>query len=501
MPFASTMRESPMNTQHPRVSHEADATCAPRAALPVQPTIDASLDLEPATAEAHAPMPIAIATPQTPERHASDPRPEPEDSPPALTMPTSTSSDVSANSPQQPHISNHADTLSALRAPFLTLSIHAAVDLTTVVDRAGPPNDFFAGPVHLFARANTCDREPESLAPRTSPAMSVEEIDEDLLDNIIEDTQNAMRIEARCEVRVMALKEGQERGWSDGFEEGKRHAKREARVEEQQRERAWKDGYEQGRWDGYQEGLKIARTETDDHAPTLSPPACACNRTLRFDPATSPVNAAAQTDDFTPTCETAHTDTGVQAEDPPPPVASLSPPDNSQSPHLRVQASTQTDTPRSSVPAHARMVQEIKRDLLTNILAKAIAKGEAIGLTKGKHLGFQDGREAGWKLGKQEGHAEGYGGRKNTGVVEERERQRLELRAAVRFPKTACTAISSTAHSTFTTISAIHFLFRAHHHTSTSCWSSRGPTVGHHLILTVGSKIGQARGPAFGLAG
>ncbi|TFY78777.1 hypothetical protein EWM64_g5241 [Hericium alpestre] len=176
----------------PCISHKADATCVPRAALPVQPTIDASLDLEPATAEAPTPMPIAIATSQMPERHMPDPHPEPEDSPPALTMPTSTSSDISANSPQQLHISNHADMLSALCTPFSMLSIHAAMDLATIVDRAGPPNDFFASPVHLFAHANTCGCEPESLAPRTSPAMSVEEIDEDLLDNIIEDVQNVM---------------------------------------------------------------------------------------------------------------------------------------------------------------------------------------------------------------------------------------------------------------------------------------------------------------------
>ncbi|TFY77923.1 hypothetical protein EWM64_g6091 [Hericium alpestre] len=182
----------------PCISHKADATRVPRAALPVQPTIDTSLDLEPATAEAHALMPIAIAMLQMPEHHVPDPRSKPEDSPPALTMPTSTSSNVSANSLQQLHISNHADMLSALCTPFPALSIHTATDLATVVNRAGPPNDFFAGPTHLFARANTCGREPESLAPRMSPAMS------------IEDVQNTMQIEAQCEVRVMALKEGQE---------------------------------------------------------------------------------------------------------------------------------------------------------------------------------------------------------------------------------------------------------------------------------------------------
>ncbi|TFY77503.1 hypothetical protein EWM64_g6505 [Hericium alpestre] len=154
-PSAPAVRESPTTMQQSCVSHEADATRAPRAASSVQPTIDASLVLEPATAEAQATMPVAIATPQTHERHAFDPCPEPEDSPPALNMHISTSNDVPTISSQQPRVSQHADTLIAPRTPIPTLSASAATAvavLVAAIDVMGPPTVFLACPTHVFCR-------------------------------------------------------------------------------------------------------------------------------------------------------------------------------------------------------------------------------------------------------------------------------------------------------------------------------------------------------------
>ncbi|TFY80728.1 hypothetical protein EWM64_g3284 [Hericium alpestre] len=241
----------------------------------------------------------------------------------------------------------------------------------------------------------------------------------------------------------------------------------EARVEVHQREQAWKDSYEQGLWDGYREGLEIARTEvstpssvdasiqanvsipphsppadtvpTSAHvdtgvqfdAPPLSSPSCAgspppipvdivptapcihigvqadapVSSPLLNTPFTTPcVNVHVQTHDPIPMRVTSYIGTGIQAEDSPPTAIPLSPPDDSHSPHSRVQTSMQTDMPCSSVPARARIVQEIEPGLLTEILAKAIARGEAAGLQKGKHIGFQEGFEVGKKSELKGGH-------------------------------------------------------------------------------------------------
>ncbi|TFY78774.1 hypothetical protein EWM64_g5236 [Hericium alpestre] len=158
-PFASTVRESPTNTQHLRVSHEADATCTPRAASSVQPTVNATLICEPASIDACTATSVAIATPQAHAAHMLEPCPEQPDSLPALTKPTSTSNDVTPSSHQLPPISTHADMLTTVRAPFPALSSPAVMDLATAIDHAGPADHFSACPMHLFSRANVHSRE------------------------------------------------------------------------------------------------------------------------------------------------------------------------------------------------------------------------------------------------------------------------------------------------------------------------------------------------------
>ncbi|TFY73950.1 hypothetical protein EWM64_g10062 [Hericium alpestre] len=264
-PSASAVRESP---QQLRVSHEADATHAPRAATPTYPTIDITLVREPAIVDAHAKEPVAIATPQMHVAHELDSCPEPRDMPPALTMPTSTPFDTIDTTVQQTRVSNPANTLIAPRTPIPALSASATtavVVLAAAIDVLGPPTVFLACLMHLFDRAEDLSHELDALAPRICPATSIEEIDEDLLANIIEDAQSLTRIEARREVRVKALEEGRERGWKEGLEEGRREARKEARkdatADMRQQEQGWKDAYELGRWDGYREGLEIASTE------------------------------------------------------------------------------------------------------------------------------------------------------------------------------------------------------------------------------------------------
>ncbi|TFY77499.1 hypothetical protein EWM64_g6512 [Hericium alpestre] len=208
MPFASTVRESPTNMQHLCISHEADATRAPRAASSVQPTINATLVCEPASIDARTATSVAIATLQVRAAHALELCPEQPDSPPVLTKPTSTSNDVTPSSHQLPPISTHTDTLTAVRTPFPVLSSPAVADLVTAIDHAGPADHFSMCPTHLFSRANVHSCEHGTLVPRTSPTTSIEEIDQDLLDNIIEDVQSLTQIEARHEVRVKALEEG-----------------------------------------------------------------------------------------------------------------------------------------------------------------------------------------------------------------------------------------------------------------------------------------------------
>ncbi|TFY76935.1 hypothetical protein EWM64_g7077, partial [Hericium alpestre] len=356
-PSASAVRESPMTTQQLRVSHEADATCASRAASSVQPTIDASLVLEPATAEAQAPMPVAIATPQTHEHHTSDSCPESHGPPPALTKPTSTSNDVTPSSHQLPPVSTHTDMLITLRTPIPTLSASAATAvmvLTAAITVMGPPILFLACPMHVFCHAEDFSHESESLAPHTSPAMSVEEIDEDLLDNIIEDAQNEVRIEIHREVRLKALAEGRERGWKEGLDEGKEIARREVRrntrAEMCQQEQGRKDVYELGRWAGYCEGLEVVRTEVST-IPRIDATVQADDATLPHPGSinTSPVNpridAHVQTDN-TP-CPHSPPLPSLHANSPPPtPVDTTT-----ATPHANADVQTNNHTPTLSPPA------------------------------------------------------------------------------------------------------------------------------------------------------
>ncbi|TFY82442.1 hypothetical protein EWM64_g1570 [Hericium alpestre] len=354
-PFASTMRESPTNTQHPRVSHEADATCVPHAASSAQPTVNATLVCEPASTDACTATSVAIATPPARAAHVLEPCPEQPDSPPALTKPISTSNDVSPSFHQLPPIGTHADTLTALRAPFPALYIPAVTDLTTAIDAAGPPSVFLACPTHLSCRAEDLSHELDTSVPLTCPATSIEEIDEDLLANIIEDAQSLTRIEAWHEVRLKALEEGHERGWKEGFEEGQKIARREVRAEAQKRERAWKDGYELGRWEGHREGIEVVRTEvstpsgvdasiqTDisshSHSPSLNtiPATSYVNTGVQSDAPPHPfpsradsqppnptgasttasrIDADVQTHDLTPTHAIPHVNADVQTDDP-----------------------------------------------------------------------------------------------------------------------------------------------------------------------------------------
>ncbi|TFY80733.1 hypothetical protein EWM64_g3283 [Hericium alpestre] len=130
--------------------------------------------------------------PPTAAARALDSCPEQSDFPAALTTPTSTSNDISANSLQQSCVSNHPDTLTASQNSFPALSAPAAaaaVDLATAIDTAGPPTVFLACPMHSFYRAEDFGHEPDALAPCICPTMTTEEIDEDLLENIIEDAQ------------------------------------------------------------------------------------------------------------------------------------------------------------------------------------------------------------------------------------------------------------------------------------------------------------------------
>ncbi|TFY77682.1 hypothetical protein EWM64_g6330 [Hericium alpestre] len=514
-PSASAVRESPTTTQQPCISHEADATRASRAASSAQPTIDASLVLEPATAEAQAPMPVAIATPQTHECRTSDSCPEPHAPPPVLTTPIGTSNDVPAISLQQPRVSQHADMLIGLCTPIPVLSASATTAvavLMAAIDVLGSPTVFLACPIHSFDRAEDFGHKLDVLAPRMCPAMSVEEIDEDLLDNIIEDAQKAVQIEIRCEVRLKALAEGRERGWKEGLDQGKeiarREVRRDARAEMRQQEQGRKDAYELGRWAGYREGLEVARAEvsttpridatvqSDDAVPphprsidTSSttphvdaiiqadvsnslhiPPTDITAASLRVaigvqakDPAPSPpileapsprIQVGMQAD--TPTSPlfpfgdtihaTSHVDTGIQAEDLAPPAVPLPPPAVPLPPPIdipapaRIDAGIQTDAtaliapspcvsdhPRTSANARARTVHEIEPDLLGEILAAAIAKGETAGLKKGKQVGFLDGMEVGWKSGMREGREEGYTDGKKDGIYEGHEQYRLEV--------------------------------------------------------------------------
>ncbi|TFY78772.1 hypothetical protein EWM64_g5235 [Hericium alpestre] len=180
-----------------------------------------------------------------------------------------------------------------------------------------------------------------------------------------------------------------------------------------------------------------ADVQMDNPTPTLSPPACTCNMTPRFDPVTPRVDAGIQSDaPAQALAPTIRVHVGVQADAPAQPnsphLDSYTPfvtgthtydtPANAHVPPLHT-----SNTPHTSAHARARTVQEIEPGLLTEILAKAIAKGEAAGLKKGKHVGFQDGMEAGWKSGTREGREEGYNDGKQTGITEGREQHRLEF--------------------------------------------------------------------------
>ncbi|TFY82846.1 hypothetical protein EWM64_g1168 [Hericium alpestre] len=180
-PSASAMRESPMTTQQPHVSHEADATRVSRAAAPAQPTIDASLVLEPASTDVQPTTPVAIAMPQTHEHCTSNSCPEPHEPPPALTTPISMSNDVPAASLQQLHVSQHPDMLIALHTPLPTLSASATTAvavLAAAINVLGPPTVILAYPTQLLCRAKDFSHEFDVLVPRTRPATSIEEIDE-----------------------------------------------------------------------------------------------------------------------------------------------------------------------------------------------------------------------------------------------------------------------------------------------------------------------------------
>ncbi|TFY81933.1 hypothetical protein EWM64_g2079, partial [Hericium alpestre] len=210
-PSASAVRESPTTTQQLRVSHEADVTRAPRAASPAHLPVETTLAHEPANADAPAAIPVAIATPHLRAARVLDSCPEQSDSPAALTTPTSTSSDVSANSPQQLRVSNHTDTVTTPQSTFPMLSASATTAaaavavLAAAIDILGPPTVFLVCPTHSSCCAEDFGHELDTRALRTCPATSIEDIDEELLVNIIEDAQNQMRIDVRCEVRVKAL--------------------------------------------------------------------------------------------------------------------------------------------------------------------------------------------------------------------------------------------------------------------------------------------------------
>ncbi|TFY75925.1 hypothetical protein EWM64_g8087 [Hericium alpestre] len=121
-----------------------------------------------------------------------------------------------------------------------------------------------------------------------------------------------------------------------------------------------------------------ADIQIEDHGPTLSPPTDTWTTTSRVD-------ADVRAHEPTPMRATSYVGTGIQGEDPSPPIAPSSPPDALEhSPHI--QASTQTVVPRASASARARISHEIQPDLLRKVVATASARGKGACFKEEKHM-------------------------------------------------------------------------------------------------------------------